>query len=438
MTAFVGLVIFFLIAVSALYVLAEFAAVSVRRSQLRQLAEEGSTLASSLLPIVEDAGKLDQYIAASQIGITISSLGLGFYGQATLAVWLAPLFEQWAGLQTITAQSTSALVVLIGLTILHMVLGELVPKSLALQYPTQSALYTLLPMRWSLKLFSWFIVVLNGSGIALLRLLGVSQLSHRHIHSPEEIELLIAESRDGGLLEPDEQRRLHRALRLGMLPVRQLMVPQIQVSAIDIDTPIDELLRKLTDSFYTRLPIYRDAPDNTIGMLHAKDVAMHYAEHGSITIEKLIRPITIIPENMTADRLLPLLRERRTHQAIVVDEFGRVTGLVTLEDVLAEVLGELSDEFKAGQLRPDRLLDGRVRLPGLMRLYQSEPWIGVLWEGESDTVGGRVIEALGHLPAVGEHVTIDGVDVEVEQVANRTVASVLVSPVSSVEEGKDG
>src|SRR4029450_7589200 len=200
MTLFVWGVIFLLIAVNALYVAAEFAAVSVRRSRIRNLAEEGSSLASRLLPMLENSHKLDRYIAASQIGITLSSLVLGAYGQATLAVQLRPWFQSWGGFQETVAQSTSAGVVLVFLTVIQMVLGDLVPKALALQYPTQTALYTFVPMSWSLKLFSWFIGLLNGTGLRLLKLMGMDQAGHRHIHSPEEIDLLIVESRKGGLL----------------------------------------------------------------------------------------------------------------------------------------------------------------------------------------------------------------------------------------------
>jgi Putative Mg2+ and Co2+ transporter CorC len=164
---------------------------------------------------------------------------------------------------------------------------------------------------------------------------------------------------------------------------------------------------------------------------------MHYAEHGGIgSIEQIMRPITVISENLTADRMLTLLRERRSHQAVVVDEFGRVAGLVTLEDILTEVLGEVTDEFDVDEPEPERLPDGRVRLPGLMRLDEAEPWIGILWEGEADTVGGRVVEALGHLPDVGARVVIDGVHVEVERIENRTVASVLATPIKPA--GGDG
>lgn len=439
MTLFTGPIIVLLVLATSLYVAAEFAAVSVRRSRIRQMAEEGHALAARLLPMLEDPRQLDRYIAACQIGITLSSLVLGAFGQATLAVELTPLLEAWGGMQTLAAQSTAAVVVLILLTALHVVLGELIPKSLALQYPTQTALYTYLPMRWSLSLYSWFIPMLNGSGWAILKLFRVPQAGHRHIHSPEEIDLMIVESRDGGLLHPDEQRRLQRALKLGVRPVRQLMVPRTRMSAIDVDTPIEKALRELADSPYTRLPVYKGTDDHIVGMLHTKDLVVHYVEHGPVnSINDLMRPILKVPEETNADRLLTLLREHRSHQAIVIDELGEVTGLVTLEDVLEEVFGEVADEFKTSLPRPERLPDGRVRLPGFLRLDQAEPWIGLLWQGEADTVGGHIINVLGRLPETGEQLVIDGVELEVEQRANHVIASILVTPVARVPETGHG
>ncbi|HOP81355.1 MAG TPA: hemolysin family protein, partial [Armatimonadota bacterium] len=251
MTLFTWFVIIVLTLITALYVAAEFAAVGVRRSRIRMLSEEGNRLARLLLPFIEDPRKLDRYIAASQIGITLSSLILGAYGQATLSAQLVPYFEKWGSLQGVAAQSTAALIVLIGLTTIQVVLGELVPKSLALQYPVQSALFTVLPMRWSLWLFSWSIAFLNGSGLLLLRILGVRQEGHRHIHSPQEIDMLIAESRDGGLLEPDEHERLHRALQLSVRPAHKLMVPRLQLDAIDASTPVAEMIERISTSPYT-------------------------------------------------------------------------------------------------------------------------------------------------------------------------------------------
>ena len=423
------LVIATLIALNALYVAAEFAAVSVRRSRIRQRAEQGDASARRLLPVLESPVQLDRYIACSQIGITLTSLIVGAYGQATLGRALAPVFERFLELSPVAALSSASVALLLTLTALQMVLGELVPKSLALQFPTQVALRTSLPMRWSLRLFHPFINFLNGSGALALRAMGVEPVGHRHIHSPEEIDLLIAESRDGGLLEPDEHRRLRRALQLGIRPARHLMVPRQEVKAVDIDTPVEEVLRTMAETPYTRLPVFRGDIDHVEGLLHTKDLFRGYLERGHVaSVRQLMRPILMVHESVTADRLLTLMRERRSHLAMVMDEFGGVAGLVTLDDVLTEVMGEVADEFRVDQPRPERLDDGRVRLPGWMRLDEAEPWIGILWDGDADTVGGRVMEALGHVPREGEQVVIDGVAVEVEAVSGHAVATLLAVP----------
>ena len=444
MNAFAWTVILFLIVINALYVAAEFAAVSVRHSQIRQLAQDGNALARRLLPILQDTHKLDRYIACCQIGITLSSLVLGAYGQATIARDFAALLQNTASMAETAAASTAAISVLILLTTLQVVFGELVPKSLALQFPTTLALYTYWPMRWSLALFFGFIAVLNGSGLFLLRLLGMGgQGGHRHIHSPEEIEMLIAESRDGGLLEPEEQERLHHALNLGRRTARQLMVPRRLVQMVDAAAPIDRVLQLSIESPYTRLPVYRDSIDNIVGLLHTKDLAARYAEngdaaHGGIqSLEEVLRPVTSVPSSITADQLLKALRERRSRLALVLDEFGGVEGIVTLEDVLNELLGEVADEFKGGQPTPERLPDGRVRLPGLLRLDEAAAWTKVLWDDEEfDTIAGLVLEALGRLPVGGERVTVDGVAFEVERMDGQAIVSLLVTPRLSAEESR--
>jgi CBS domain containing-hemolysin-like protein len=439
MTFSTWFIILLLIAINALYVAAEFAAVSVRHSKVRQLAEKGHSLASRLLPWIEDSRRLDHYIAACQIGITLSSLVLGAYGQATLAAQITPLFERWGGFQDVGAHSASAVAVLLALTALQVILGELVPKSLALQYSTRSALLTFVPMRWSLSLFSWFIAVLNGSGMFILKLLGVPHSGHRHIHSPEEIEMLIAESRDGGALDSDEHRRLHRALKLGTRPIHQLMVPRRFMAAIDIDTPLDQVLLEVAGSPYSHLPVFRETFDNVIGIVHTKDVVLHYIEKGGIaSIEAIMRPVLHVPENLLAESVLTLMRKERRHQAIVIDEFGGTEGFVTLEDVLKEMLGEVADEFKVDVLQPEMLFDGRVRLPGLMRLDEAMEWTGALWQGEADTVGGHITEVLGRVPGVGERLVIGGVALEIEQVEHQAIVSVLATSVRSSEESSRG
>jgi CBS domain containing-hemolysin-like protein len=350
-----AIVILVLILVTALYVAAEFAAVGARRSRLRRMADDGHPLAARILPVVDDPHALDRYIAVSQIGITLSSLILGAYGQAALAPRVAPLLGRVGSLDTAAAESTAAIVVLLALTVLSMIVGELVPKSLALQNPTRTALATVLPMQWSLRLFSWAIKVLNGSGALLLKLMRVPSTGHRHVHSPEEIELLIAESRDGGLLEPEEQIRLHRALRLGLRTASQLMVPRARLVAISIAMPIQQVPRFVAGSPYSRFPVYRDDLDNVVGMLHTKDVVTDYVKGmPRQSLASLLRPIPRVAHDMPADRLLTFLRERRSHQALVADPDGRIAGLITLEDVVAELLGGVADEFKMARRRPVR------------------------------------------------------------------------------------
>jgi magnesium and cobalt exporter, CNNM family len=422
-------IIALLILLTALFVAAEFAAVSARRSRLRRLAEDGSALAARILPVVENPHALDRYIAASQVGITLCSLILGAYAQASIAPRVSPLVERITGLDPETAQSTSAVIVLLLLTTLAMIAGELIPKSLALQNPTRTALWTVVPMQWAERAFAWSIAFLNGSGNLILKLMGVKTTGHRHVHSPEEIELLIAESRDGGLLEPQEQVRLHQALRLGLRTAQQLMVPRSRLAAIDVATPFPEVLRLVATSPYSRLPIYGGTVDEIIGILHTKDVVTSFvSDRRDTSVMTLLRPIAQVHDSIPADHLLAYMRDRRIHQALVVGENGVVEGMITLEDVVAELLGGVSDEFKGATARPILLSDGSVRLPGTMRVDQAAQVLGVDWRGAGDTVGAFITKILGGVPAEGEHVSINGVDIVIEAVEGDVVSSALVLP----------
>jgi CBS domain containing-hemolysin-like protein len=418
-----------LILVNALYVAAEFGAVSARRSRIQALANQKNWFATLLLPVVQNAAALDRYVATCQIGITLSSLVLGAYGQARLAVVLAPPLAEWGRLQPLVAESTAAVLVLIVLTALQVVFGELVPKSLALQKPTVTALYTVVPMRWSMSVFRWFVAVLNGSGVLLLRWIGMSAEGHRHVHSPEEIELLIAESRDGGLLEPDEQRRLHQALRLGLRTARQLMVPRTSIVAVDSTWTEEQILAAILDTPFSRLPVYEGSLDRLTGVLHTRDFVLDYLHHRrSDRLRDLVRPAATVPEMMPADKLLRSLRDQRTHQALVIDEHGDVAGLVTLEDVLTELIGHVGDEFLAGPVQPELLPDGRLRLPGQLPLGEARRWLGTAWQSEADTLAGYLMQVVGRLPLEGERFTIDGIQIEVERLQGRVPGTLLIRP----------
>jgi CBS domain containing-hemolysin-like protein len=419
-------------------VAAEFAAVGVRRSRLRRLCEDGNATAARLLPVVEDPQRLNRYIAASQVGITLSGLVLGAYADAVISPRVAPLIVRWSPIAPNDGESLASVLVLVSLTTLSVIVGEMVPKTIALRYPTGTALKTARPMLWSARMYAWFIVILDRSAAALRGLLRIPTATHRHVHSPEEIGLLIAESRDGGLLEPQEQVRLHRALRLGLRNAQQLMVPRARLAALDLNTPLSDVLRIVATSPYSRLPVFRRTLDDVVGILHTKDVVTYFLERGkSGTLAGLVRPVLRVPAAMPADRLLGFLREKRSHQALVVDASNAIIGLITLEDVLGELLGSVPDEFKAPRLLPIRLTDGRVRLPGELPLERARVWVEGRWPPEDITATDFVVREAGRLPEPGEKVEIAGRTVEIESIENDRILSMIVTPPRAEDEPQE-
>jgi CBS domain containing-hemolysin-like protein len=341
------LMVVLMIGLNALYVAAEFGAVTVRRTQIQQRADEGSLLARKLLPHLADASTVDRYVAACQIGITFSSLALGAYGQAAIAPAIAPVFERFGSMQSAAAHSTATVGVLIVLTVLQMILGELVPKSVALQSPVRAAMWTVTPMRLSLKLFSWFIWLLNGSGLLVLRLFGIRNSEHKGEHSAEEIEALIEESSEGGVLPAAADQPLKEALHLSSRPVSELMVPRDQIEAVDIACGSEELAKKAAESAYTRIPVYEKSLDNVLGIAHAKDLAIHSMGRGMpADVRTCLRPMMHVAPDTAATALLSQMREQHSQTAIVRDEAGRTLGLVTVDDILETLLGGVADEFK--------------------------------------------------------------------------------------------
>jgi putative hemolysin len=425
-----------LILVNALYVAAEFAAVSVRRNQLRLRAEEGDRLARSAWHQIATPARLDDFVACCQVGITLSSLALGAFGQAQLAPRLAPLFGRLGDGATVAAHSTAAVVVLVVLTAVQMILGELVPKSLALQAPLTTIRWTALPLRVSSWVLTWFVRFLNGSGHLVLRAVGHEGVGHAHLHSPEEIELLVTESSAAGAIEPQDARRLRRALQLRLRRARHLMTPRPQVRAIDADLPVDELVRAVLEGAFTRYPVYRGDRENILGIIHSRDVAARVIRGEPIAaVDEVLRPAVAVPETMPAEDLVERIREAKAMQLVVLDEYGGLAGIVSASDLLREVLGEVPDDFGGAPLVPLRLPDGRVRLPGRLPLDRAARWTGVRWDSEADTVAGAILEALGGVPTAGQRVTLDGLEVEVERVEQRAVVSVLSEVAAEVRPG---
>jgi CBS domain containing-hemolysin-like protein len=423
-----------MILANALYVAAEFATVSARRHRISQQANAGNRLAQLLAPIMADTRRLDTYVAACQIGITASSLVLGFYGQSAIATAIAPLLSRLGGMQELAAQSLAATAVLILLTILQVVLGELVPKSVALRYPERLALLTVVPVRWSMALFRPLIALFNGTGTLILRLLRVPPAGHHiHVHAPEEIELLVAESAKGGLLEPDERRLLRNAFRIGELTAADVMVPRTQLVAASLDTPLPALLDLTITTAYTRIPLYRSSIDEIAGIVHLKDL-FHLHIEGRDDVASIVRPIPFVPETQPAVDIWNRLRQESSYVAIVFDEHGGTAGMITIEDLIEEIVGELQDEYdeEAALIAADP--DGRVRLRGDVLVDDVNELFGLkLPSATANTIGGLVTAGLGRAPQVGDEATFGETQLRVEAISGIAVREVSLVPPAGVD-----
>lgn len=417
-----------MLALTALYVGAEFASVAVKKFKVEALADQGDARAARLLPHISDSLELDRYVAACQIGITLASLILGAVGQGRLAAFLGPYLAEWGGLDARASASVAATVVLLLLTGLQVVIGELVPKAVALRYPEKMALTLTAPMLFSLRLFSWFIVILNGSGNLILRLLGVPAHAHRHVHSPEELEQLLAHGASAGTLEADEHRRLKQALRFGRRPVSELMVPRTRMVAIDVDAGTDAAMALVEASTFTRFPVYRDNEDHILGILHLKDVSLALAREGELQrLEDLFRPALLVPATMHVDGVMDRMRRQRSQMAILVDEYGGTEGLVTMEDLLEEVLGEIDDEFDRARPPLIRVAPGEYLVRGVLPLIELEERIGLKPDTRDvQTVGGLVMHLVGDIPVVGATVMCSGFQLVVEEMRGRQVTRVRI------------
>lgn len=442
--AVVALMIFF----NALYVAAEFATVSSRRTRISQLAGSGNRMAQLLLPIMENSRKLDNYVATCQVGITISSLVVGAYGQSHIATLLInplqALLRQLAawGLFEVgntdivetAAQSISITLVLILITILQVIIGELFPKSVAIQYPETVALAVMVPMRISRMILSPFIAVFNGSGNLILRLLGRKAEKNTHAHSPEEIEMLVTESHESGFLADRERLMLRNAFRLRDLTARQVMLHRTKLTAAPANCTVEEILNMAIDDGFTRIPVFRESIDNITGFVHIKDLfRLHVA--GQSEIKDIIREVVYVPETLPAAEVWEKLNNRRKYLAIVFDEYGGTEGLITFEDLIEEVFGELQDEFDEEMALFSKDDEGRIYLRGDLLVSDVNEYLELHLPNEADTLSGLIFSELGRAPEVGDVITIGDISIQVENMEDLGVSEISLQLPPS--EGQD-
>ncbi|NOX61263.1 MAG: HlyC/CorC family transporter [Chloroflexi bacterium] len=421
------LIIALLILLNALYVAAEFATASSRRSRLAQMAEEGNRLAGMVLPIVERPEALDHYIAACQLGITVTSLVLGYFGQATLAVYLEPMLAR-RGMDEVAAQSIAVTIVLLLLTFLQVLLGELVPKNIGIRYPERLAVATVTPLRWSMSLFRPLIWVFNGSARVLLKWLGHEPVQeHGHIHHPDEIVLLVRESSAGGIIDIGERMLVEKTLQMHEQTARQVMTPRTAILAASVETPVADLFRMLANSPYSRMPLYEGSIDRVVGVIHLKDLLCLHTVDQARSVRDLMKPPFFIPETIAVDDLFRQMQRARQHMAIVVDEFGGTAGLITLEDLLEEIFGEIQDEFDQEIVFIQKQDQTHVRVRGDLPVGDLNDYLDLdLPEDEATTVGGLILNRLGHVPREGESVQIGDVVLRVERMQGNRMSVVNV------------
>lgn len=435
----VAFVTLLLVAVNAFFVLAEFASVRARRTRVEQMADEGNERARKLLPTLEQPAALDHYVATCQIGITLASLALGFYGQDALA----PILEGWFG--PLVGRATAVTIATIGalliMTALQIVFGELVPKAIAVRYPERSALAAAGLMSVSMRLLGPFVSAFNGCANLLLRLLKLQRADgHSHVHSPEEIELLVAESGRGGVLDPIERQMLHNAFDLTQLMARQVMIPRNRLALADVHTSVPDMLATLAASTHSRIPVYEGSQDQVLGIVHLKDVFRLHAS-GSGTVRDIVRPVPFVPETMPVGDLWQVLTQRQTYLAVVIDEYGGTAGIVTQEDLLEEIIGEVQDEFDIETAPIDPSEDGRVSVRGDVLVEHVNSSLGLgLPTDRTDTIGGLVTDALGRLAEPGDEVRINGIRLEVLTVRGRSVGRLAIDlpGVDPQQRGEDG
>lgn len=428
MIALVLPVVALLILINALYVAAEFATISSRRARVADLASEGNDAARALLPILEDRVQLDRYVAACQVGITLSSLLVGYYGQAQLTPLVAPLLAR-LGLPEAAALSVSITAVLLALTFLQVVFGELLPKSISLRFPERMALLVLLPMRWSLFVLRPLIALLNGSALAILRRFGNSGIEESHVHHPDELEAIFLESAEGGLIDAGEREMLANVFHLSERVARQIMVPRTRIVGAPLDAKPADLVASLVTTPYNRFPVYEDGIDDIRGYIHLRELYALARTNPDGNLRNIVHPMPVLPEFLSVTEVWARLRLEHSSMAAVFDEYGGVEGIVTIEDVLEEVFGELQDEFDQERELYREDPAGFITLRGDLLVSEvNERFLLNLPEGRADTIGGLVMDRLERVARAGDEVVIEGVRLQVTEVRRQAVSQVQFSP----------
>lgn len=422
------IIVVILLLANAFFVASEFALVSVRQSRILQLSKEGNTTAEIAIHALEH---LDRYIAAVQLGITISSIGIGWVGEGAIAKLIEPLFSflPFIG-KDIAVHSVSVTLAFALITLLHVVIGELMPKSIALQYPERTALFVTRPMAFITKIFTPFIFILNGFGNILLKLLKIPPATGTHLsHSAEELNIIIDASCNEGMLNETEKDMLQNVLKFTDLVAKQIMVPRPDMIAIESIMSLDEIEAIVSENQYTRYPVYEEDLDHVIGILHVKDLYALRRTNGEFNIHNLLREPLLVPETVKMDQLVRDFKTTKNQLAIVIDEFGGTSGLITLEDVLEEIFGEVQDEFDEEEAdirqigEDEYIVNAKLRLDELEEMFD----IGRIEEEDVETVAGIVVKELGRIAELKDKVVYKGLEFTVIEIDGARILKLKIN-----------
>ncbi len=395
-------IIVFMLALNALYVAAEFATVGARKSRIQTEAEGGSKSAQRLFKIVDDHVALDNYVATCQVGITLSSLVAGIIGQRRLTPLFEPIFGSGG-------QIVSILVVLLIVTSLQVIFGELLPKTGALRYAERIAIATLPPMAISQTLLRPLVAIFNGSAFGLMRVFKLSaDHSHGHVHSADELRKLFHESAAGGLIDSTERDMVEGVLNVEQRLVREIMTPRRRLVGVSATETVSGALRRVVETPHSRFPVWADDSDDVLGVVHLRGLYLRAQSQPDELVETAVRKVLEVTETLTVPSLWERLDETDQHCAFVINEYGDIAGMVTLEDAVEEVFGEVRDEF---DVDPDPIMfdQGRVSISGEVLVEDINRHFAMnLPTDEVDTIGGLIWHELSRLPGVGEEVELTG------------------------------
>ena len=418
-------IVFLLVFANGFFVAAEFALVGARRSKIDAMVSAGDSRARTVRHALTH---LDRYISGTQLGITLASLALGWLGEPAVAALIDRLFAALGVRIGSGAAHTGAAITIafLAITFLHIVLGELAPKTLALVAPEGVSRWVARPLIFFSRFMAPFIWLLNGAANLLLRPFGVRTVSEAgHVHSADELRLLVVQAREHGTIDATDSAMLAGVFDFHQKRARDVMRPRTEVTALPIDATEDEVRELIYQERYSRYPVYEESLDNIVGIFVAKDLLFHRGSE-PFALRRAVREPLFVPDSRAAERVMDDLRKSRAQMAVVLDEFGGTAGILTLEDLVEEVVGDIADEYDV-QARTSIEMEGVLELVGSMSLVDVRSDFSLpIPEGSWTTLGGYVFSQLGRVAAVGDRVTFPGGELEVVAVEGRRVAAVRV------------